>query len=41
MIGGRSVVSVALVARSAGYAAPESEGGHISPKSDMFSYGVV
>jgi len=41
LIGGRSVVTAALVSRSAGYAAPESDAGHISPKSDMFSYGVV
>ena len=35
------MITAALVARSAGYAAPESEAGHISTKSDMFSYGVV
>ena len=41
IIGGKSVVTTAVVARSAGYVAPESDGGQVSPKSDMFSYGVV
>jgi len=40
-IAGKSVITATLVARSAGYAAPETETGHVSPKSDMFSYGVV
>ena len=36
IIGGKSVVTTAIVARSAGYVAPESDSGQVSPKSDMF-----
>jgi len=41
IIGGKSVVTTAIVAQSAGYVAPESDAGQVSPKSDMISYGVV
>ena len=36
-----TLVSAAFVAKSAGYAAPELDTARHSPKSDMYSYGVV
>lgn len=38
---GRSVITAAAVAKSAGYSPPELDTCHVSPKSDMYSYGVV
>lgn len=36
-----TLVTAALVAKSAGYAAPELDTAHHSTKSDMYAYGVV
>ncbi|XP_065887583.1 uncharacterized protein [Dysidea avara] len=41
LIAGRSVITVPMVSRSAGYTAPETEYAHVSVKTDMYSYGVV
>ena len=41
LIDGRSFITVALVSRSAGYGAPETDTSHVSTKTDMYSYGVV
>ena len=41
LVDGRSLITVALVSRSAGYSAPETDTGHVSTKTDMYSYGVV
>jgi len=39
---GRSVITTtAVTAKSAGYSPPELDTCHVSPKSDMYSYGVV
>ena len=41
MVAGRSVITVPMVSRSAGYTAPETDLAHVSVKTDMYSYGVV
>ena len=42
MIGGRSVITSAYVAKSLGYSPPEmDDSAHISCKTDMYCYGVV
>ena len=41
IIGRRSVITTAVVARSLGYSPPEMDMCRISPKSDVYSYGVV
>ena len=41
MIGDRLLVTVALVSRSLGYNAPETDVAHVSPKSDVCAYGVI
>ena len=38
---GRSVITVAIVAKSLGYSPPEMDTAHVSCKSDMYCYGVV
>lgn len=37
----RSMVSVELLVKSAGYAAPELDACRHSPKTDVYAYGVV
>ena len=41
LVGGHSVITAAVVARSLGYSPPEMDLCHVSPKSDVYSYGVV
>ena len=41
VIGGRSFVTAAVVAKSLGYSPPEMDTCRVSPKSDVYSYGVV
>ena len=41
LMGGRSVITTAVVAKSLGYSPPEMDTCHVSPKSDVYSYGVV
>ena len=42
LIGGRSVITTAVVvAKSLGYSPPEMDTCHVSPKCDVYSYGVV
>ena len=41
LVGGRSVITAAVVAKSLGYSPPEMDMCHVSPKSDVYSYGVV
>ena len=41
VVAGKSMISAAAVAKSLGYGPPERDSGHISPKSDVYSYGVV
>lgn len=38
---GRTMVTAAVVAKSLGYCPPEVDSCHISPKSDVYSYGIV
>ena len=40
-LNGRSIVTAALSVKSAGYAAPELDLCHHSPKTDVYAYGVV
>ena len=41
VVEGRTMVTAAVVAKSLGYSSPEANSCHLSPKSDMYSYGVV
>ena len=41
MVNGRSIVSVALFVKSAGYSAPELDAYRHSPRTDVYAYGVV
>ena len=41
VIGGRTMITAPVVAKSLGYCPPEMDTCHLSPKSDVFSYGVV
>lgn len=41
MVGERSMITAAMVAKSMGYCPPEMDTAHISCKSDMYCYGVV
>ena len=38
---GRTLVTTASVVKSLGYSPPELDTCHVSPKSDVYSYGVV
>ena len=38
---GKTLVTAPLVARTSGYMPPEIQGSKFSPKSDMYSYGIV
>lgn len=38
---GRTLVTAAFVAKSAGYSAPKLDTAHHSAKSDVYGYGVV
>lgn len=37
----RTMMTAAVVAKSLGYSPPELDSGHISPKSDVYCYGIV
>ena len=41
MIGGKSMITATVVAKSLGYSAPELDTCHISHKSDIYAYGMV
>jgi len=41
VIAGRSFITAAVVAKSLGYSPPEMDTCQVSPKSDVYSYGVV
>lgn len=41
IVGGRTMITAPIVAKSLGYCPPEMDTCHLSPKSDVFSYGVV
>ena len=41
VVGGRTIVTAPVVAKSLGYSPPELDTCHTSPKSDVYSYGVV
>ena len=41
VVGGRSFITAAVVAKSLGYSAPEMDTCKVSPKSDVYSYGMV
>ena len=41
MVEGRTMLTAPMVAKSIGYSPPEMDTCHMSPKSDMYSYGVV
>jgi len=41
VVGDRSIITATIVAKIVGYSAPEMDMCHISPKTDMYSYGVV
>ena len=41
IVEGRTMVTALSLAKSLGYCAPEKDTGRHSPKSDMYSYGVV
>ena len=38
---GHTMVTTACVAKSLGYSPPEMDTCHLSPKSDVYSYGIV
>ena len=38
---GHTIVTTAWVAKSLGYSPPEMDTCHLSPKSDVYSYGIV
>lgn len=38
---GRTMMTTEVVAKSLGYSPPEYDSGHISPKSDVYCYGIV
>lgn len=38
---GKTLVTAPLIARTSGYMPPEIQGAKFSPKSDMYSYGIV
>ena len=41
LLGDKSMITVAVAAKSLGYSPPEMDMCHISHKSDVYSYGVV
>lgn len=41
VVAGRSFITAAVVAKSLGYSPPEMDTCRVSPKSDVYSYGVV
>ena len=41
LLGGKSMITVAVAAKSWGYSPPEMDMCHVSHKSDVYSYGVV
>ena len=41
LVAGRTMITAAAVAKSLGYCPPEKDMCHISPKSDVYSYGIV
>ena len=41
VVEGRTLVTVVSLAKTLGYSAPEKDTGRHSPKSDVYSYGVV
>ena len=41
LLGGKSMITVAVAAKSQGYSPPEMDMCHVSHKSDVYSYGVV
>ena len=40
-VSGCTLVTAPIIARTNGYMAPETMHGRISPKSDIYSYGIV
>ena len=38
---GRTLVTAPIIAQTNGYSPPEVQSGKFSPKSDMYSYGIV
>ena len=41
VVGNRSFITTKLVAKTLGYSPPEMDTGKLSPKGDVYSYGVV
>ena len=41
IVGNRSFMTTKLMAKTLGYNPPEMDEGKVSPKSDVYSYGVV
>ena len=41
VVGSRTMITTPMVAKSMGYSPPEMDTCHVSPKSDVYSYGVV
>ena len=40
-IGGKSLITAVVVAKSLGYSAPELDTCHVSHKSDVYAYGML